>query len=354
MTPDTLPIDVILPGVGRIHRASGTMDPVVRRRIIRAMRDVHQDGRLDILRALRDKDITFLEFLDAFTRRSLGDLPIGDAMPLVSVAMKAWIKDATPDYSAKHLENHEYARRQFEKEDATARIADLPRVLDALRKTYGAKHPRSFNIYRASALSFVRSTLKRSHPIYSACLAVEERKVKARKPKPQLTVEAIRGFFPEPATNSKNGRVDRIAWALVTTGMGAKEYFGAWETQADRIHIFGTKRGGRDRDIPLVLPPAPPPLSRDRFQRVFRERMKDAGITPYDLRRTYAQWMESAGIPRTRRRMYMGHGVKDVTETYERHEITAFLIADAKTLGAYLGITPPEASAATGKFEVVK
>lgn len=353
MTPDTLPIDLTFAGVGRIHRASGTMDPVVRRRIIRAMKDVYQDGRLDILRALRDKDITFLEFLDAVTRRTLGALPIGNAMPLLSTAMKAWIEDARPDYSEKHIQNHTYAQREFAKQDADARVADLPRVLEELRKTYGKKHPRSFNIYRASALSFARATLKRSHPVYVGCLAVEERTVPKRKPKGQLTVEVVRGFFPHPESND----VDAIAWSLVTTGMLASEYFGAWHTLADRIHIDGTKRSGRVRDIPLVRAPTVPPLSRDWFQRQFRARMKAAKVTPKDLRNTYVQWLESAGIPRSRRKLYMGHGAKDVTDIYERHEIAAFLVADAKTLGAYLGITPPTPSvkgAKTGTLGVVK
>jgi len=38
-----------------------------------------------------------------------------------------------------------------------------------------------------------------------------------------------------------------------------------------------------------------------------------------DARRTYANLLEAAGIPRTRKRMYVGHGVRDVTEQYERH-----------------------------------
>lgn len=341
MTPDTLPIDVQIRHVGRIHRASGTLDKVVRRNILRMLRSLRDGARLDILRAIRDGQVTFLQVYDAYVRQSLHELPIGNAMPLLSVAMKAWIKDATPDFSAKHIENHGTARKQFEKHDADARVADLPRVLEELRKSYGAKYPRSFNLYRATALSFARSTLKRSHPIYLACLAVEERKVPKRKPKPQLTVEALRGFFPNPDTN----KVDRIVWAMVTTSMHASEYWGEWHVEADRIHIGGTKTAGRNRDVPLVRIPSLPPLSRDRFQRLFRERMKATGLTPYDLRRTYMQWLESAGIPRTRRKMYMGHGAADVSDAYERHEISAFLVADAKTLGAFLGIVPPDPKA---------
>lgn len=337
VTPDTLPIDRRFRGVGRIHRASGTTDNRVRSKIERMLQALHEDGRLDILRAIRDGNVSFLQVLDCYRRRALAELPVGDTMPLVSVAMTAWIKDVTPDYSKKHVDNLKTAQRYFEKHDATARVADLPRVLEALRKTLGAKHPTSFNLARASALTFARSTLKRSHAIYLGCLAVEVRPVKKRAPKPPVTPDQMRAMFPKPEGPGYDV-IDAIAWAMVTTGMGSEEYWGRWHTRADRVHIDGTKRGGRVRDVPLIRAPATPKLSRDRFQRRFREREKS--ITPYDLRRTYAQWLESAGIPRARRRVYMGHGTKDVTDLYEQHEIAEYLAADAAKLIAFLAPKP--------------
>jgi hypothetical protein len=52
--------------------------------------------------------------------------------------------------------------------------------------------------------------------------------------------------------------------------------------------------------------------------------------------------MEEAGIPRTRRRLYLGHGAKDVTDLYEVHDVTAYLAEDAARLGRYLdeSVTP--------------
>lgn len=46
--------------------------------------------------------------------------------------------------------------------------------------------------------------------------------------------------------------------------------------------------------------------------------------------------MEEAGIPRTRRRLYMGHGAKDVTDLYERHDVMAFLLEDRDRLAKFL------------------
>ena len=46
--------------------------------------------------------------------------------------------------------------------------------------------------------------------------------------------------------------------------------------------------------------------------------------------------MEEAGISRTRRRLYRGHGPKDVGDLYEEHEVRAFLGEDRELLLAYL------------------
>lgn len=339
MTPDTLPIDRRFAGVGRIHKASGTTNSAVRRKINAALTSLYDEGRLDVLRAVRDGDITPMQAYDAVRRRVLHELPIGETMPLLLTAFDRWQTSATPEYSKDHLENLTTARNHFEKHDATARVADLPKVLDGLRITLGAKHPRSFNLVRAAALAFVRATLKRSHPLWLACAAVEPRKVPKKPLGTSISPADMRDRFKNPETD----KVDAIAWSLVTTGMGAKEYWGRWQTQADRIHIIGTKRGGRVRDIPLTRAPSVPRLSRDRFERVFRARCQSV-ITPYDLRRTFVRWLELAGVPRTRRKLYMGHGARDVTDLYERAELTAYLVEDAKKLRAFLGLPEPTAT----------
>lgn len=121
-----------------------------------------------------------------------------------------------------------------------------------------------------------------------------------------------------------------IWWAMCCTGMGATEYWGEWKQLGDRVRIVGTKRPGRrwgsiGREVPLLTAILPPPqMTKERFEQVVRK----VGVSPYQGRKTYAMWMEDAEIPRTRRRMYLGHGVKDVTDHYERRDITRFLHED--------------------------
>ena len=336
MTPDSLPIDRRFPGVGRIHRASGTLNPAVRRKINRALDRLYDNGRLDVLRAVRDGHVTPMQAYDAVRLESVHALPVGETMPLLDTAMAQWIDRAAAEYSDKHVNNLHTARRYFAKHDATAQVADLARVLEELRTSaLGTKHPRSFNLARAAALAFVRATLKKSHPLWIAVSAVEPRKVPKRALGRALEPNDMRTYFPHPETDP----LDAVAWSLATTGMGSKEYWGRWQTMRDRLHIKGTKRSGRERDVPLVRVPTVPPISRDWFEKSFRVRFND--ITPYDMRRTFARWMELAGIPRTRRKLYLGHGARDVTDLYERAEMTAYLVDDGRKLRAFAGLPDP-------------
>ena len=87
-------------------------------------------------------------------------------------------------------------------------------------------------------------------------------------------------------------------------------------------------------------------MHRRTLEDKLRERT-NRSIVAYDLRRTYANWLESAGIPRTRRRLYMGHGGADVTDLYEQHEVKSFLVEDSAKISAFLGLTPTKAHTMT-------
>jgi hypothetical protein len=327
--PQTLVIDRNFRDVGRIRIRTGTTKPAVRTKMSDMLTELRENGRLDVLRAIRDRKVGIMAVYSAYRQRSLDALPIGAASANLSQAMRAWIEklEVPRDVSAKHKESLETSRRYFDREDAKATIADLPDVLDRLRQTLGAKHPRSFNLARSAALTFARATLKKTHAVYLACQAVDRRKGEPRKKGKALSVALIRRYFPNPDSD----HIDGCAWSMVTTGMGAGEYWGRWSVRPDRVHIDGTKRKGRVRDVPLVRMPTVPTIHRRTFEDALRERTGRA-IVPYDLRRTYVHWLELAGVPRTRRRLYMGHGAGDVTELYERHDVDEFLAADAVRL----------------------
>ena len=122
---------------------------------------------------------------------------------------------------------------------------------------------------------------------------------------------------------------------MALTGMGPNKLWGNWTMYTDHIHIRGTKREGRKRDIPRVCPIADP----ERKYRAFLVALNEASggkVQPYDLRRTFAHWMEMAGISRVRRKIYLGHRVGDVTALSERHELERLWLEDGERLRAYL------------------
>lgn len=340
----TLLIDRRFRGVGRVKRASGTTSKVVLRRLNRMMTALFDEGRLDLLRAVRDGELTPLALLDAYQRKSLDRLPTAQLAAPLAAAWLAWVlaKDCSIEHkrslvqSLRHILNAKVAS-PFGVTDLGAitkglprkSVADLPALLAAARKRL-AKHPTSFRLARSASQAFVRETLKRSHPLYRDVSDVAPLVTKPQRLKRPQTVAGLVAIC---------GTVDEATaaaiWSMATTGMGPKEYWGRWQRETGGIHVYGTKREGRDRLVPDLGRCTRPQLSRQAFEDRLVEQA-GAAITPYDLRRTFANWMEATGITRARRRIYMGHGAKDVTDMYEWHEVMSFLETDAASLREWL------------------
>jgi integrase len=78
----------------------------------------------------------------------------------------------------------------------------------------------------------------------------------------------------------------------------------------------------------------PPATGRLAFYRALRKTSGET-VSPYDLRRTYAQWLDLARIPQFRQDYYMAHGPKDLNALYKRmRAVAAYLREDAALLGA--------------------
>lgn len=341
----TLMIDRKFRGVGRIKKASGTTDKGTLKDINSALTHVFRVmGRIDLLRALKADDFSPLEFLTAYKTNTLDALPVGGMGASLDAAWRDWMDGLVvpDDCSQKHKDSLETSRRYLERENGKALVVELPPMLAALRVTLGKKHRRSFNLLRDACRAFVRDVYQTNSPLYGAVVAVEPVKVRKQRAERRLSPDEMRSLFPHPDSD----HVDAIAWTMATTGMHRAELWGKWNVKADRIHVRGTKREGRVRDVPLVRRPDVPRIHPRTFEDKVRERTRD--IVVYDLRGTFAHWMEEAGIPRTRRKLYMGHGAEDTTDLYERHEVTAFLAADAKKLRDYIGLPEP------AKLAVVK
>lgn len=288
-------------------------------------------------------------------------IPQGNAARPLVQALTQWREDTEPDVSTDtHRVRNELVTWVKAIAPADAMVPALPDVIRQLRVRQ-AKAPRSFNLNRSYALAFVRDTIGKLSPVYLGVQAVPVRKVRPKvKPRPlspRELGEIASGFdkvaaewlaehaSPKATKRPKASWVD--AYTMALTGMNPKEFHGEWKVLEDRVHIGGTKRPGRVRDVPLLFPSKlwgdwrlnqHPSVSQRVFAKAFRLAADHAGIpcTPYDLRRSFANWMESAGIPRTRRQLYLGHGARDITDLYERHEVDAFLKDDGAKLRAWI------------------
>jgi integrase len=328
----TLVLDRVFKGVGRIKRASGTTDPKVFKNLDGMLGTLYDAGRVDILRAVARGTLSPLEVWARFRVQDLASLPTVETIKTLKDAMEEWLEDE--DTSDWNRAGRRYAIRailRHAKADAT--VADLPAALrDYKKKARGT--PAMFNRTRAAALAFLRDTLGRSAPLYGAVMDLATLKEAKAPPNPQTVAQMV------ALTAKLDGDAAAIAWGMAMSGMGPGEMWGAWTELADRIHIKGTKRSGRVRDVPRIGAIAKPTIS----ETVFRKRLKvasDGAITPYDLRHTFSQWMQEAGIPRARRKVYMGHGRTDVTDLYERGEVTRYLLEDAAALRKVVGSAAP-------------
>jgi len=116
-----------------------------------------------------------------------------------------------------------------------------------------------------------------------------------------------------------------------------EEHGNGWSVVDDGIQIRGTKSRAAQRVVSRVGVLVKPRTGRLAFYRSLR-RPGQGTVSPYDLRRTYAQWLDLARIPQFRQDYYMGHGPRDLNTLYKRaREVRAYLIEDAAALARLVG-----------------
>ena len=139
----------------------------------------------------------------------------------------------------------------------------------------------------------------------------------------------------------------RIWWGLCITGMRPSEFWGEWEIKGDTIHIKGTKTTNAERVIPLLYPVTKPGLTYRQFNR----RLQKLGVSTRARtgRKCFARWMNETGVPRTRRRAYLGHAAReDVTDRYEGYSPERYFDGDRQQLRTFIGTPPSLGLAKTG------
>lgn len=339
----TFRIDRILPTIGRIVRASGTTDPAVFTAIVgkRTRGGPRVPGMLDllarplrryeILRAIRDGHLVAIDVYQAWAAGTLEALPIAGAGQLLKPALEAWL-DSLPNIETRRGYRGELRRAGALR--AELPLHELPGLLRRYRQTCQGKGVwRAFNLARSAAQAFVRDTLGLRSTVYGEIedLRPLQRTARRRLPPAPTHAEFLAKAAKLPLAAA------RCAQGMAYSGMNPKEFWGAWEQLGDRIHIEGTKRVGRVRDVPLLAPITQPTIARITFKRALAKVWPE--VTPKHFRNFYARWLDEAGIAEVWREMYLGHGVRTMADLYPRAEVDRYLTEHAAKIQAFLELT---------------
>ncbi len=323
----TLPIDLHFKGLGRFHVRSGTTKRAVRKAMRDMFRTLYQMGRADILRDVMAKRVRPLEVYERYRLGKIEQMPTGALMRPVAAAWSEWLEGK----ELRRATRTDYAKagdRLRACGGTGALLTELPAMLTAHRKASRGVHPRTFNKDRSAALSLVSSLLGERHWFYGECARVAPLKITGdrRMPyNPQTVAEAhalSAKLKPHHATT---------LWAYCLTGMRPEEMFeeegNRWMLEQDRVRIRGTKTPASDRMVPRVGLLVKPSTKRRTFAKALA--IASGGtVTPYDLRRSYAQWLDLAKVPQFRQDYYMAHGPRNLNELYKRAKDCAPALAE--------------------------
>lgn len=318
--------------LGRVRVPSGTHDRALVAKLD-AMLTMLYENRPDVVEAIQRRRVTPLEVWSYFRVGNLSALPLApEAMLKFFPAMGRWIDALKAPSGAPASEQHKRSLRLSlgHLEPHARTVSDLPAALAAVRSEILPAHPRTYMLVKAAAQAFLRDLVGKHHPLYLAVADVPSVHVRSKR----------RGGLPIADFRKVIAGLSDVhtaqAWAMAGTGMGPDEYLGRkWELRGNAVLVHGTKRESRERIVPLVVPVVGP----FTLYRALRLALADVGLQPYDLRRCFAHWMEEVGIPRTRRKLYMGHSTAadDETGKYEHHDVRPYLQADGELLRGYIG-----------------
>ena len=330
-------IDRIFRGVGRIKQASGTTHAKTFGRINEMLTVLFERGRLDLLQGLKDGLYTPMQLYHAYSTSSLDRLPTADDVLNLHDTMLSWAESY--NCSKRHRESLIQAVRYLAPKGSKHSVGSLLKRLEAFKGEMELSgQGATFNRTRSAAQSFARDTRKKHSPLWRDIAGVERLpEVSTREGHPLQPKEFVELWLSLPESYKTD------VWQLAHTGMRPAEYWGNWSEGSDRVIVRSAKqrvRSGKPpvfRAVPRIVsvPLQAPTVTHKALGKMFAE-LTDGLIEPYDLRRTFANWMEAAGISRTRRKAYMGHGKSDVTDGYEWHSVAPHLDADAQLLRNYL------------------
>lgn len=309
---------------------SGTNNRNIYNGILTMMDDLQERGRLDDLKAIQLKHISPLEAYNKWKDGKLVGIGSVALVKDLDKAMTEWVEN----YRCAETTRVGYkfnVRHLVKTAKRKATVADLPDTLRKYRAHCISRDTlRQFNHARVTSLAFARDQYGKNSELWrliSDIDMVDYRKNRMNNP---LTVKEVVDL-----TSQMKPEFAEMVWTMCTTGMGFKEYLDGFTVKSEHIIIHGEKNDNRhNRVVPIIRTPAPRVLQYKRFREVIQVVRKD--VTPYDFRRTYAVWLEEAGILKSHRDAYMGHTANRMSDLYLVQDVTKYLKQDAKLMKDYI------------------
>lgn len=375
-------IDRRVPGIGRFKMATGAETRPEYRALSDMVTGLIAAGRIDILRGIAAGKFTFQAVLRHWQSQTLAELPTGQTLEPLGKALERFrLAHDVAETTRRDMATSFRAVVKAAPQGAT--IADLPQVLRSMKAVMREKRtPIAFNRARAYCLAFSRDHSGQYGPLWTEVARVDafNAKQRARLAKPPqlqrrpLTVEefdrVLLAFEDMPVYHGKRGGGKALrrtiaqggfiimAKILATTGLRPQEYWSrdgaSWDRQVGFLRVRGTKTRAANRVTPAIVATLAPLTSEQTFRAAFAKATEKAlgvALDTYSLRRTFASWCELAQLPESRRKAYLGHGKKDVTDIYLQTDVVPFVGGDAAILTAWIATEREKAKKA--RFSVV-
>jgi len=326
-------IDRIFPTLGRVRIRTGVHD----RRTAQRYEVMLETLPLATVKLIADRRLPIRVAFDAWSRGDVAGLPTAETLLPLAGELAAWL-----DKPALEVGPSEAASRQRTAEyllglRSDAAVQDLPAVL---RELAAILEGATFNRSRAAVLAFVRDRFPTTATLREQIAAVPaalERRIRAHHPQTVAEARAIAAALGE--------KWGPIWWTLCITGMGPKEYWhDGWRVTTDGVEINGAKdtrrrrTTARQRVVPLLGVLADPIGTPAGFAEALERAA--LGVTPYDARRSFARWLDDAGLAGYVQDALVGHGPKSMRELYKWGEIRAMLGDVQQRMLAYIGAVP--------------
>jgi integrase len=206
---------------------------------------------------------------------------------------------------------------------------------------------KTFNAARGLVIAYLSDRFDKETQLLSDVRSVKRIRQLVKREVEPLTVHHV-----EVLCDHLRPDIAAMARTVAYSGMRCKEEYydskglrkGPWKVLSDRIRLNKTvtQTKGGPRDIPLVYSPAEPTVT-DRY---FNKHLSKAGkkleefpdkVTMLTLRHTFIRIMESVGIPRWRRKKYVGHSKKgDAHEGYQSGSIEQYIALDAARMREWI------------------